>query len=77
MTAKTLEDLTHECCELSCLAGGLVLLVLNSGVGNDSAKAARDAAYPLAQILAARLNALHNDLDHFSPADRSVKGGAQ
>ena len=77
MTAKTLDDLTHECCELSCLAGGLVLLILNSGDGNDSAMVARDAAYPLAGILADRLSVLHNDLDRFNPAQHSLKGGAQ
>lgn len=77
MTAKTLSDLTHECCMLSCIAGGLELLIVNAGDGdNATMRAARDAIGPISSILAARLDALHNDLDGIEAHYEAAAKGA-
>ena len=62
MTAKTLLDLEAECCYLAALAGGLEVLEWESWGDDPQAMASRAALRPIILNLAARLDALHNDL---------------
>lgn len=62
MTGKTLLDLQGECCHLAALAGGLEVLEWESWGDDPQAMASRAALRPIILNLAARLDALHNDL---------------
>ena len=72
MTAKTLLDLEAECCHLAALAGGLEVLEWESYGDDPQAKASRAALRPIILNLAARLDALQNDLANVRDAERIV-----